>query len=155
MSARLAAVLKASRLDRAAGGMPGGVRRLLSRSLEKDGGGGSTRPQTRGSTSMKPWSHRRPPTRKPRPEPQAMKSAALKVLFVVMAALCKAAITTAILFYERPATIDARLVKLFVTPPEGTTFDVVTVSPDGRWLAFTALDASGKLKLWVRPLELG
>ena len=86
-------------------------------------------------------------------QPDAIPPAVLKVLLAVMAALCVAAITTAILLYERAAPIDTRLVKLSVAPPEGTTFDVVTVSPDGRWLAFTAVDASGKLKLWVRPLD--
>ncbi len=87
------------------------------------------------------------------PQTEGMPSAALRVLFAVTAALCIAAITTAILLYERRGTIDTRLVKLSIAPPEGTTFDVVTVSPDGRWLAFTAVDASDKLKLWVRALD--
>src|SRR3990170_2192639 len=29
----------------------------------------------------------------------------------------------------------------------------ITVSPDGSKLAFVAVDAAGKLQLWVRPLD--
>jgi Tol biopolymer transport system component len=32
-------------------------------------------------------------------------------------------------------------------------FTVPTISPDGRYLAYTARDASGKVLLWVRPLD--
>jgi hypothetical protein len=37
-------------------------------------------------------------------------------------------------------------------PPEGTRFESIAVSPDGRRLAFTASEA-GKVRLWVRPLD--
>ncbi|MGQ0732131.1 MAG: hypothetical protein ACT4QD_00595 [Acidobacteriota bacterium] len=43
-----------------------------------------------------------------------------------------------------------------VFPPEGTSFGSVSVSPDGRQLAFTALPLSstgGRPLLWVRPLD--
>jgi Tol biopolymer transport system component len=51
------------------------------------------------------------------------------------------------------ATSEARLLKLSIVPPEGTTFHTMAVSPDGRMLAFTATDASGKVSLWVRALD--
>ena len=47
-----------------------------------------------------------------------------------------------------------------IDPPEKTTFHAagqeggpVVVSPDGKRLAFVAVDASGKQQLWVRPLD--
>jgi Tol biopolymer transport system component len=48
---------------------------------------------------------------------------------------------------------------LFVLPPEGTTFNLirddgsaVALSPDGTKLAFSAVDAKGTARIWVRPL---
>jgi eukaryotic-like serine/threonine-protein kinase len=44
-------------------------------------------------------------------------------------------------------------VRFTVTPPEGAVvFDTPVLSPDGRQLAFTALDATLTAQLWVRPL---
>ena len=47
-----------------------------------------------------------------------------------------------------------------IDPPEKTTFHAagqeggpVVVSPDGKRLAFIAVDANGKQQLWVRPLD--
>jgi eukaryotic-like serine/threonine-protein kinase len=49
--------------------------------------------------------------------------------------------------------------RLFVLPPEGTTFrlirddgSAVALSPDGTKLAFSAVDAKGIAQIWVRPL---
>ena len=49
--------------------------------------------------------------------------------------------------------------RLFVLPPEGTTFYLirdsggpVTLSADGTKLAFVAVDAKGTARIWVRPL---
>jgi Tol biopolymer transport system component len=39
------------------------------------------------------------------------------------------------------------------TPPEVTTIDAPRISPDGRLLAFNATDASGKVRIWLRPLN--
>lgn len=46
--------------------------------------------------------------------------------------------------------------KVPVTPPEGTTFvedDPPALSPDGRFMAFTATDHSGESELWIRPMD--
>jgi Tol biopolymer transport system component len=38
-------------------------------------------------------------------------------------------------------------------PPEITTIDVPRISPDGRILAFDAIDIGGVARIWVRPLN--
>ena len=51
----------------------------------------------------------------------------------------------------------ARPTRLSVMEPEGTTLfdDPVqsAISPDGRTIAFTAIDSTGTSRLWLRPLE--
>src|SRR5438132_916430 len=53
----------------------------------------------------------------------------------------------------RRAPVDAPVIRVSVLPPEKSTLYTVTVSPDGRRLAFIATDATGKTLLWVRPLD--
>src|SRR5262249_9710643 len=56
---------------------------------------------------------------------------------------------------------EPRVVQFFMGPPEKASFasgngleiTSTCISPDGRRLAFTARDASGKILLWVRPLD--
>lgn len=45
------------------------------------------------------------------------------------------------------------VVKLQLVPPQDSTFGAIAVSPNGRMVAFTAQDTSGKSQLWVRPLD--
>jgi Tol biopolymer transport system component len=51
----------------------------------------------------------------------------------------------------------AEVVRFSVTGPEGGTLvnDVTAaaISPDGQRLVFTAIDAAGTMRLWVRPLD--
>ena len=54
-------------------------------------------------------------------------------------------------FTGRPAP-DAHSMKLSLLPPEKTSFDHLAVSPDGKWLAFTAA-TGGKVQLWVRAFN--
>ena len=53
----------------------------------------------------------------------------------------------------RRAPVDMRVTRVSVLPPEKSTVGTLTVSPDGRRLAFIATDATGKRLLWVRPLD--
>jgi Tol biopolymer transport system component len=39
------------------------------------------------------------------------------------------------------------------TPEDLTTVDMPRVSPDGRYIAFNATDASGKTRIWLRPIN--
>jgi Tol biopolymer transport system component len=72
----------------------------------------------------------------------------------VAAILFLAAIPFVVAYFHRTPT-EVRAVRFTVHPPEKTTFDSpnLTISPDGRHLAFQATDASGKRLLWVRPLD--
>ena len=53
----------------------------------------------------------------------------------------------------RRAPVDTPVTRVSVLPPEKSTVGTLTVSPDGRRLAFIATDATGKRLLWVRPLD--
>ncbi len=55
-------------------------------------------------------------------------------------------------FTRQPLTHEARMMKFAITPPENASFDNIALSPDGRWLAFTAA-TGGKVQLWVRALD--
>jgi serine/threonine protein kinase/Tol biopolymer transport system component len=56
-----------------------------------------------------------------------------------------------------PATTDPSALRFVVSPPEDTTFSTagkwLDVSPDGRWLAFSAVRPNGQSVLWLRPLD--
>src|SRR6516162_918873 len=62
--------------------------------------------------------------------------------------------------YHLRSPVERRAIRAFILPPEKTTFAPVgsgggpaTISPDGRLLAFSARDESGKQLLWIRPLD--
>jgi eukaryotic-like serine/threonine-protein kinase len=51
---------------------------------------------------------------------------------------------------------DLQVIRLEVLPPEGTEFaleEAPRISPDGRELAFVAVDSAGRARLYVRPLD--
>src|SRR5262245_31294749 len=58
--------------------------------------------------------------------------------------------------YLRPPLADARVITFALPAPEKTSFSTTygppAISPDGRFLAFSAT-AEGKWSLWVRPLD--
>jgi len=64
-------------------------------------------------------------------------------------------------FRAQRADVPAPSVRAYIPPPPGTAFrasgglDVgpVAVSPDGKTLAFSAVDEKGAIKLWLRPLD--
>lgn len=60
----------------------------------------------------------------------------------------------------REKQIDESLVQFQVTIPANVRFVADTeggifpsVSPDGKWVAFPAIDSIGKMQLWLRPLD--
>src|SRR5262245_1760439 len=55
-------------------------------------------------------------------------------------------------YFTRQPTVDARMMKLSILPPENSSFGQIAVSPDGLLLAFTAA-TGGKVQLWVRALD--
>ena len=75
------------------------------------------------------------------------------------ALLMVAALILAIAYFQR-APAEVRAVRFFILPPENSRFvsagingGPVTVSPDGRRLAFVATTAEGQRLLWVRSLD--
>jgi Tol biopolymer transport system component len=68
------------------------------------------------------------------------------------AGILVAIIALVIAFSSRTPT-DMRVTRLSILPPEKATFHYIAVSPNGRRLAFTATDATGKTQLWVRSLD--
>jgi Tol biopolymer transport system component/predicted Ser/Thr protein kinase len=56
--------------------------------------------------------------------------------------------------FVRRAPAPPRAVRFEVAAPEGViAIDAPRVSPDGRYLAFSATDSEGKTRIWVRPLN--
>jgi DNA-binding winged helix-turn-helix (wHTH) protein len=65
-----------------------------------------------------------------------------------------AAVLSWVHFREQPRTIAP--FEFSLAPPDGTTFglfDSAEVSPDGRLIAFSAIDDAGERRLWLRPLD--
>jgi Tol biopolymer transport system component len=98
------------------------------------------------------------PARRPQRLPWAV--AALLAVALIAAAAVAAAL------YRRDRPQDARVLRFSVLPPEGWTLAISTsdigspvsalplsVSPDGRRLAFVARDQKGTMALWVRALD--
>jgi Tol biopolymer transport system component len=54
-------------------------------------------------------------------------------------------------YFREPANQNPQL-RFSIHPPDGASFGTVTLSPDGRQLAFTAA-LNGQSMLWVRPLR--
>jgi Tol biopolymer transport system component len=73
---------------------------------------------------------------------------AIGATLVAVAVLCIAAV---LYLYQRPA---APVLRFAVPPPEHTSYPgTPSVSPDGRFLTFSALGPEGRRMLWLRPLD--
>ncbi|MFN2386830.1 MAG: protein kinase [Thermoanaerobaculia bacterium] len=79
-----------------------------------------------------------------------------------LVALLSVALAAALAFGVRRRQVEPpRTVRAFIPPPANSAFlfageanpGPVTVSPDGRRLAFTAADPDGGTQLWVHPLD--
>jgi serine/threonine protein kinase/Tol biopolymer transport system component len=53
----------------------------------------------------------------------------------------------------RGDTSVSRVVTLSLMPPENASFDSIIVSPDGRYVAYTATDRDGRSRLWLRSMD--
>lgn len=73
-------------------------------------------------------------------------------LGAALAALTLAGIAALVVFV-RTAAPDVRQLRFSISPPDGTSLGTLSLSPEGRQLAFTTVTADGKALLWVRQLE--
>jgi Tol biopolymer transport system component len=145
----LAAVLKtAPDLDGLPAGVPPRVRRLLGRCLRKD-------PKQRlhdiadARIELTEEEERAPAGSGVVPPGRA---GVLVPWAVVVLAVAAAAAWT--LLGGRPAETRAPLLKVAVLPPSGTVSSgPIDLSPDGRRIAFTAVEADGQARLYVRDLD--
>ena len=84
----------------------------------------------------------------------------LRVWQAAAALLALTTVAGAAAWWSASRSITPSVTRFFVYPPEKTTFVTsgragtsVVISPDGSKLAFTARDASGKVLLWIRPID--
>jgi serine/threonine protein kinase len=90
--------------------------------------------------------------------PQSRSTLIPRALVTAAAVLLVAAV---ILFYfSQRAAAPALSIRAYIPPPPGTSFRAsgfdagpVVVSPDGKTLAFSAVDDQGHTNLWLRPLD--
>jgi Tol biopolymer transport system component len=77
------------------------------------------------------------------------------VAWSIAAALAAAALTgiAALRVSVRTVAHDDRQLRFPISAPEGTSIGTVSLSPDGRQLAFTTMTGDGKAVLWVRRLD--
>ena len=79
-----------------------------------------------------------------------------RIAWITVAAVLAVALALAISRLAGQRPIERRAQELQVLPPPGTTFaleEAPKISPDGRSLAFVAVDSAGKALLYVRPLD--
>ena len=88
----------------------------------------------------------------PAPVAQRRKSRE-RLAWGLVAAAILAAVALGVGFVKR-APARPKLVRFEIANPEGiTTIDAPRISPDGRTLAYDATDATGKSRIWIRPLN--
>jgi serine/threonine protein kinase len=120
--------------------VPTGLRRLLRGCLEKD-------PKQR-LRDVGDWRRQLD-----EPAPPAPASRRMWLPWSVSTALAIAAGALAVMHFSEPPP-SARPVAFRISPPDGNSFETsMAVSPDGRRIAFTAKDADGVVRVWVRDFE--
>ncbi len=75
------------------------------------------------------------------------------IVLTVLLALALLVLLPFTVAHLRHGSVETLTSRFFVSAPEKLTLGTVTVSPDGRRLAFVARDAAGRSLLWVRPLD--
>ena len=69
----------------------------------------------------------------------------------VVLALGASSVAAVLFLQQKPAPM---ALKFAVSQPENTSFPgMPAVSPDGRYLTFSAVGPEGKRMLWLRPLD--
>ena len=93
------------------------------------------------------------------PVAQAQRSGSQRTVFALMG-LTLLLVGAGIGYFFKPSVSPATSVRSYIPPPPGTSFPMsgleigpVVVSPDGKTLAFTAVDEQGVTKLWLRALN--
>jgi serine/threonine protein kinase len=79
-----------------------------------------------------------------------------RLAWIVATAILLLALLTTLPFvitHLREPPVDTRAFRLSIPAPNLTVYSSFAISPDGRRLAFTGTDSSGKPRLWVRPLD--
>lgn len=144
--------------------VPAGLQRIVSRCLEKSAG---KRFQSAGDLAFALEDRSSPSIADiaaATPAPAQVKGATLArmrrfirghVAWLIAGVLALVALAVIWLApYRRPTEITTA--RFSILPPETTIFSgprSFAISPDGRYLAFTPRDLSGKTLLWVRPLD--
>src|SRR5262245_18681525 len=72
--------------------------------------------------------------------------------WAVIAVLSLATLGLTWAYLTRQPPSDGRVMRFSILPPENSSFGQITVSPDGRHLAFTAT-TGGKVQLWVHAFD--
>src|SRR4030095_6713532 len=133
-----------------------GIRKLLKRCLVKDRRErltdmGSVRLEIKDAVSAPP-----PADVQTVSAPRKRRLASPVVAWTIAALSLIAAISVGAFYLTR--TVDVRITKTFILPPEGTSWigtppaPRFSMSPDGRRLAFIGTK-NGVRQLWVRPLD--
>jgi eukaryotic-like serine/threonine-protein kinase len=76
-----------------------------------------------------------------------------RLAWAVTAALLLAPLGVIWAYFTRQPATDARVMKFSILPPEQERVGGIALSPDGRRLTFTAMDSTGKSRLYLRPLD--
>jgi Tol biopolymer transport system component len=75
----------------------------------------------------------------------------VSVSWLLTAAMTLLVFALGIGFIRRGTPDRPRILKASLLPPENASFGDIAVSPDGKWLAFTAATDS-RVRLWLRSL---
>jgi serine/threonine protein kinase len=133
------------------GRVPARLRRLIAACLVKD-------PKHRLRDIGDAWQQlddRELQSSTPKPRPPL----AARVLWPLATAALLSAFAALAWMHFRERAPEPRVIRTTLLPPDGTTYDErplekFALSPDGRWIAFSARSGTGPLQLWVRRLDL-